>query len=478
MVLAGLLVGLVSICAGAERTEHFDKDPHWDGRNHRAIEPSAREVRQDFGFSRSAHAGGQEGEVGGQITPAAEPAYYGRRIAKADFDTPLSASGTLACDGRPTHLLLGFFNASTLNEWRTPNTIAMRINGRGDLFFAYVEYCTARWRAGGDSPRSFPTVSNDTGRLELKGFPAKGVHRWSLSYDPNGNEGQGVVTASIDDQTAQCHLTPGHRADGAAFDHFGILPVMKSVDGGGDFWIDDVTINGVFDDFSRDPKWNELNNRRTYTTTMVRPRFDFGFSPTRWAGGVGVGELGGVVYRGDCRYPQRMACYAERLDQLTLGKPLRASGKVVLRRGVSDSGVLIGFFNSSDSMRSNPSQAAGLPDNFFGISTDAPSREGFYFSPAYRVGADARSGELDGRPPRLHPDGQPRDWTFEYSPTAADGRGQITVTLAEQSVKLPLAAGHKESAARFDRFGIITTWIDGNSQTIYFDDLTYTARQE
>ena len=25
--------------------------------------------------------------------------------------------------------------------------------------------------------------------------------------------------------------------------------------------------------------------------------------------------------------------------------------------------------------------------------------------------------------------------------------------------------------------GIVTTWIDGNSQTIYFDDLRYTFRQ-
>ena len=29
----------------------------------------------------------------------------------------------------------------------------------------------------------------------------------------------------------------------------------------------------------------------------------------------------------------------------------------------------------------------------------------------------------------------------------------------------------------FDRFGIITTWIDGNAQRVYFDDLTYTMTQ-
>jgi hypothetical protein len=29
--------------------------------------------------------------------------------------------------------------------------------------------------------------------------------------------------------------------------------------------------------------------------------------------------------------------------------------------------------------------------------------------------------------------------------------------------------------ASFDRFGICTPWIDGNSVTVFFDDVTYTA---
>jgi hypothetical protein len=96
----------------------------------------------------------------------------------------------------------------------------------------------------------------------------------------------------------------------------------------GEVWLDDITINGDKEDFGRDPGWDQLNNRRTYTTTLVRPRFDFGYSPTRHAGGKGIGELGGVIFRGDCRSPDKMASYADRLDELTLDKPLRASGKV------------------------------------------------------------------------------------------------------------------------------------------------------
>ena len=64
------------------------------------------------------------------------------------------------------------------------------------------------------------------------------------------------------------------------------------------------------------------------------------------------------------------------------------------------------------------------------------------------------------------------------TPPAAGGRGRITVTLDGQAVHLDLVrAATRPPATRFDRFGIVTTWIDGNSQTIYFDDLTYTAAQ-
>ena len=35
----------------------------------------------------------------------------------------------------------------------TPNSVALRLYGRGDVFYAFVEYATGRWRAGGDSPR-------------------------------------------------------------------------------------------------------------------------------------------------------------------------------------------------------------------------------------------------------------------------------------------------------------------------------------
>src|SRR5438874_9954039 len=175
-----IAVGCLASCLAGpspaeDRVARFDRDPAWDGVNNRAAAPEPRTIRQDFGYSRTAHAGGKPGEIGGFLSPAAEPAYYAKAIPAATLDDALTASGTLALDGRPTHALIGFFNAGTLNEWRTPNTIALRVSGRGDVFYAWVEYATARWRAGGDEPRGFPRRRDPgTGRDEWTGFAAKG----------------------------------------------------------------------------------------------------------------------------------------------------------------------------------------------------------------------------------------------------------------------------------------------------------------
>lgn len=457
----------------AERTEHFDKEPGWHGHNNRATSPEPRTVRQDFGYSRTGHAGGAPGEIGGFITPAAEPAYYAKAIPTRTFNDALSATGKLVAVGREFNVLLGFFNAGTVNEWRTPNTIALRLYGRGDVFYAYVEYATSHWRAGGDSPGGFAQIrETDTGRMRLKGFTRGAVHRWSLSYEPNGNGGSGSITVTLDDETAMCHLNAGHKADGAMFNRFGLLNVIKSPDGGGEVWLDDVTIAGQTEAFDRDPRWDEFQNRRTYLTHNVRPRFDFGYSGTRHAGGKAPGELGGLVFRGDGRYTNLMAFYGDRLETLTLAKPLRASGKVSLRRAVSDSDVLIGFFHAEHSLQSGGTDAIGTPPDFLGVSIGGPSREGFMFSPSYRLHDTEKNSAERG--PYILPNGASHDWTLEYSPVAAGGHASITVTLDGERVSLPLPREYPAMGAHFNRFGLITTHTDGNGQHIYFDDLTYT----
>lgn len=477
---AFLLCGTLTLCSSpsraALRQETFDREPvNWEGVNNRSSHFAPKTVAQDFGYSPATrHAGGQPGEIGGRIYQAGEAAYYGFRLPQPlSLDAAMSASGRMFVVRGAGHLLLGFFNAGTLNEWRTPNTMVARINGRGEVFHCHVEYCSSRWRA--EAGVIGKIVRGE--RIAAKEIPAGTVHEWKLVYAPEGAQGKGLLTFSLDGDTARCELLPEHRADGARFTHFGLLPVLKTWDSPGEVWLDDVTINDVAFDFSADPKWDALNNRRTYVSPDTRPRFDFGWSPTHYAGGRNAGELGGLIFRGDCREPARMACYGDRLELLTLKTPLVARGKVSMLRGVSDSTASIGFYHATWSMQGNPSQQHSIPKDYVGVNIEGPSSEGFFFYPVYRVHGEAAKalGGSSSRAPRIHPDGKVHDWFLKYDPDGANGRGQITVGLDTQTCTLDLDAGHKDTGANFNRFGICTPWIDGNSVTVFFDDLVYTC---
>ena len=114
--------------------------------------------------------------------------------------------------------------------------------------------------------------------------------------------------------------------------------------------------------------------------------------------------------------------------------------------------------------------------DYLGINIEGPSGEGFFFYPVYRTHSDEgiALGSNGGKSPRIYPDRKVHDWFLRYDPEGANGNGQIMVGLDAETCALDLAPGHKSIGATFDRFGICTPWIDGNSVTVYFDDLTYT----
>lgn len=487
-VLVGSFLYLLAIDAFAQSTnniaqtdtsntrfETFNREPqNWEGVNNRNQHFEPKTVEQNFGYSPDTHhAGGNAGEIGGKINPAGEAAYYAFRLPQpANFDTPLEASGKINVIRGANHFLLGFFNSETLNEWRTPNTLVARINGRGEGFHCHVEYGTSRWRCNAGVIGEI--VPGE--RITAKEIPCDRVYEWKMVYDPNGESGYGLLTFTLNGETATCPISKEHREDSATFTHFGLLPVLKAWDSPGEVWLDDVTINSHTFDFTQEPQWDSLNNRRTYETTNTRPRFDFGWSPTQFAGGKWPGELGGLIFRGDCREPHRMGAYGDKIGNLDLNTPFFARGKVVMLRGVSDSTASIGFYNSKWSMHSNPSQSQSIPMDYLGVNIEGPSGEGFFFYPVYRTHGDLSQapGGISNIAPRIYPDRQIHNWSLEYNPKGADGKGQITVTLDSQSCTLDLDPEAKKAGATFDRFGICTPWIDGNSVTAYFDDLEYT----
>jgi len=123
------------------------------------------------------------------------------------------------------------------------------------------------------------------------------------------------------------------------------------------------------------------------------------------------------------------------------------------------------------------SQDDGIPESCLGIHVEGPSSEGFCFYPVYRTkgrqGRASSAREFN----HIYPDGKNHNWSFDYDPLGASGKGQITVVFDRNSHTFDLEEGDRSAGTTFDRFGIVTSWIDGNSQDVYWDDITYTVTQ-
>jgi len=104
------------------------------------------------------------------------------------FDDRLSASGKVLCKGPRAHVLIGFFNADTLNEWRTPNTVVLRLGVRGDTVYPFVELRDqAAWRGPlrPTTPGHFPTVRDaENGRSGPRASRRQGLR--VVAYSTKG----------------------------------------------------------------------------------------------------------------------------------------------------------------------------------------------------------------------------------------------------------------------------------------------------
>src|SRR3989442_9015339 len=111
LALWGIISALADSTHGQQlllKTEPFDADPGWDGRNNRATDPTPRQIVQNFGFSSSTNAGGSAGEIGGFITPAGVAGIYWEGIKATSVNDPRFASGILNVPQRGGHTPIGF----------------------------------------------------------------------------------------------------------------------------------------------------------------------------------------------------------------------------------------------------------------------------------------------------------------------------------------------------------------------------------
>jgi hypothetical protein len=102
-----------------------------------------------------------------------------------------------------------------------------------------------------------------------------------------------------------------------------------------------------------------------------------------------------------------------------------------------------------------------------------PTRVGHYFHPSFATGKGTHGHAEKGSvlvPGKVH------KWSLVYDPTAANGKGEIQVTLDDESETLILKDGIRAQGASFDRFGLFTSTIGGQIVKIYLDNLKYTAK--
>src|SRR5262245_60840614 len=132
------------------RRQDFGSDPGWEGLSNRRTPSPPHRVRQDFGHRQTAKAGGRPGEAGGWVQRSLRPAWYGKAIAPRTLEDRLSVSGKFAvprAEGA-SGALIGWFRHDS-RGWRTPNSLAFRIDGNGGKYWVLFEYGTRHWRTGG-----------------------------------------------------------------------------------------------------------------------------------------------------------------------------------------------------------------------------------------------------------------------------------------------------------------------------------------
>ena len=461
-----------------QKTERFDQDAQWDGRNNR-LAPTPPLVEQDFGYSPTHHAGKAAGEIGGKVSQSIRPAYYAKIVPAATFDEPPSASGSLsvldarAISGWHTqgNLYVGWFNGDVRDLiWRPRNFIGFRLQSFNEPDGALVEltYGTRAWQAGGMFVNAAGggqqrLVRELAGGALLRIPPDGSKRQWSFVYDPAGANGAGEMAFSFDGAETRLALRPELRKAGASFNRFGLfaprIPGRHIV-----AYFDDLILNGQAEDFTRDPQWEGLGNRERFPDPAQYGQNDFGFSPSKHAGG-DSGELGGRLFSCNPDEEQFKGYYGDRVGRLTLEHRLSARGRFVAKEFCIDSSFALGWFKAG---RHNwPLQ------NFIGVYFDSLSSDGRIVAPLYGT---SRGNKREGGGHLVFEPGRQYEWTLEYDPVAAEGRGAITFALAGNSVTLPLRAGDKAVGALLDRFGVFNLpWANSKWCEVYLDDLDYTV---
>src|SRR5687767_13509458 len=258
-----------SVGLGAEKPEHFDRDPNWDARNNRIVPDRARTVTQDFGNDG-------KGAIGGRVTRAAKPAYCAAVLEKPKtLNDKLTASGTFALTQTSSGAgaFFGWFNANQPEGSGRPiGSLGLHLDTERSGGRLAIRLITGLNQSAGKFVTRFEPYKTEQEKAEKRPTPLRNDgtrYAWTLTYDPDAAGGNGQVQFTIksnsdtpgefEGKPVTFDLPPGYKQQGATFDRFGLASGTKP---GGVMTIDfkELKHDGAVMDVS---KWIESGSRDT-----------------------------------------------------------------------------------------------------------------------------------------------------------------------------------------------------------------------
>jgi hypothetical protein len=200
-------------------TQDFSIDPGWDGtNNHRTYQPEVTSGAHHYGYSaQTGFAGGSPGEMGGVIWRSERNfGWYADSVGPLTLDHKLEASGRvmLAVGAPDSDAAFGWFSSRTPEDSSASKTnfVGIHIGGPTRVGHYFTPFCVS---AQGHAARlkHAPVL-----------VPGK-AQQWKLLYDPAANDGNGLITLTLDNESITLKLDPAIKRDGALLDRFGLVSI-------------------------------------------------------------------------------------------------------------------------------------------------------------------------------------------------------------------------------------------------------------